>query len=197
MSSHFDHQPEIVVEVQDKIDWDLFKGQGPTPLRTFSADPRTMHSARLQPSPTQQSTLSSAHQLVQNVWRSIIKLVLATFDLLSDLLSDGEQLAPVPTHDKEKLCCIRLHHKICSEPDKCMLPMLPLAVKKKPKSETYKQAWSVSEQHLLDRLLSEIATAKRIGTKASTKDCAYSTKYRRLWVVTILRIRSQVVPKVF
>ena len=26
---------------------------------------------------------------------------------------------------------------------------------KKPKSETYKQVWSVSEQHLLERLLSE------------------------------------------
>jgi hypothetical protein len=25
---HFDHQPDIAAEVQDKIDWDLIKGQG-------------------------------------------------------------------------------------------------------------------------------------------------------------------------
>jgi len=46
--------------------------------------------------------------------------------------------------------------KILSVHDKSP-PMLPPAAKKeKPKSETYKQAWSVSEQHLLERLLSEI-----------------------------------------
>ena len=39
----------------------------------------------------------------------------------------------------------------------CAASVLPPADKKeKPKSETYKQAWSVSEQHLLERLLSEI-----------------------------------------
>jgi hypothetical protein len=28
---HFDREPEIAAEVQDKIDWDLFKGQGAPP----------------------------------------------------------------------------------------------------------------------------------------------------------------------
>jgi hypothetical protein len=47
--------------------------------------------------------------------------------------------------------------KIRSEPDTCA-PMLPppLAEKERLKSETYKQVWSVSEQHLLERLLLEI-----------------------------------------
>ena len=31
----------------------------------------------------------------------------------------------------------------------------------KPKSETYKQAWSVSEQHLLERLLEEIPEGEK------------------------------------
>ena len=48
-----------------------------------------------------------------------------------------------------------------SEPDKC-LPTLPPATKKeKPKSETYKQAWSISEQHLLERLLTEIPDGEK------------------------------------
>ena len=46
--------------------------------------------------------------------------------------------------------------KIRSEPDKCALMLRPAAKKEKPKSGTYKQARSVSEQHLLKRLLSEI-----------------------------------------
>ena len=49
--------------------------------------------------------------------------------------------------------------KIRSDPDKCAL-MLPPAAKEKPKSETYKQAWSVSEQRL-ERLLSEIPDGEK------------------------------------
>jgi len=37
----------------------------------------------------------------------------------------------------------------------------PVAKKEKPKSETYKQAWSISEQHLLERLLSEIPDGEK------------------------------------
>ena len=52
--------------------------------------------------------------------------------------------------------------KILSEHRNKSPPMLPPAVKKeKPKSETYKQAWSVSEQHLLERLLSEIPDGEK------------------------------------
>ena len=37
----------------------------------------------------------------------------------------------------------------------------PVAKKEKPRSETYKQAWSVSEQHLLERLLAEIPDGEK------------------------------------
>jgi hypothetical protein len=37
----------------------------------------------------------------------------------------------------------------------------PIAKKEKPRSETYKQAWSVSEQHLLERLLAEIPDGEK------------------------------------
>ena len=44
----------------------------------------------------------------------------------------------------------------------CPASMLPRTAKKeKPKSETYKQAWSDSEQHLLERLLSEIPDGEK------------------------------------
>ncbi|KAF8263288.1 hypothetical protein EI94DRAFT_1741224 [Lactarius quietus] len=35
------------------------------------------------------------------------------------------------------------------------------ATKERPKSETYKQAWSISEQHLLERLLAEIPDSEK------------------------------------
>ena len=91
--------------------------------------------------------------------------------------------------------------------DKCAALMLPPAAKKaKPKSETYKQAWSVSEQHLLgDYFLNS-----RWRKESVRSDCLflaaaweYSTcsltvggpRYRRLWVAAGLRARSQVVSK--
>jgi hypothetical protein len=40
-------------------------------------------------------------------------------------------------------------------------PELPIAKKEKPRSETYKQAWSISEQHLLERLLTEIPDGEK------------------------------------
>ncbi|KAH9929965.1 hypothetical protein B0H21DRAFT_108800 [Amylocystis lapponica] len=40
-------------------------------------------------------------------------------------------------------------------------PPAPPSQKLKPKSETYKQAWSVSEQHLLERLLDEIPEGEK------------------------------------
>ncbi|KAH8980670.1 hypothetical protein EDB92DRAFT_1899866 [Lactarius akahatsu] len=239
---HFDHQPDIATEVQDKIDWDIFKGQDPTPLRAFAADLRAAHYARSQPSTTQQTALSSAQQLVRRARRAIIEPVLASFELSSDS-SDGEQLAPEnlrPTREREQLRRIHLRNKggltlrtsgvhirrdigdesadvdiatpdggpvaatltpgalmtsasdpvnlpsprptrsrrppnrapatttkakvlalqtnLHPEPDKCP----PAAVKKeKPKSETYKQAWSISEQHLLERLLTEIPDGEK------------------------------------
>ncbi|KAF8264629.1 hypothetical protein EI94DRAFT_1805568 [Lactarius quietus] len=243
---HVDHQPDIAAEVQDKIDWDLFKGQDPTPLRTFAADLRAAQYARSQPSTTQQTALSSAQQLVRNARRSIIEPVLASFELSSDS-SDGEQLASeslrparereqlrrthlrnkggltlrasgvhirrdigdesadvdiattdgdqlvvvstpgasksVPSAEPSKSAHIKNHSprptrarrppptrsraskakaKKVSEHDKCP-PMLPPPATKaeKPKSETYKQAWSISEQHLLERLLAEIPDGEK------------------------------------
>jgi hypothetical protein len=47
-----------------------------------------------------------------------------------------------------------------SEPDR-VSPEPATAKKEKPRSETYKQAWSVSEQHLLERLLAEIPDGEK------------------------------------
>ncbi|KAH9029609.1 hypothetical protein EDB85DRAFT_1517443 [Lactarius pseudohatsudake] len=47
---------------------------------------------------------------------------------------------------------LALQANLHSEPDKCP----PAAKKEKPKSETYKRVRSISEQHLLERLLAEI-----------------------------------------
>jgi hypothetical protein len=201
----------------------------PTPLRTFAADLCSAHYARSQPSPTQQSALSSSQQLVRNARRSIIEPVLASFDLSSDPSSDGEQqLAPDPARKKEQLRRIRLrnkggltlrasgvhirrdigdesadvdiattesalislppsepshskmhsprpfaHHRLVAlQPQQRQRYALsstktrrpcwpPLARRRSPSQRTYKQAWSVSEQHLLERLLSEIPDGER------------------------------------
>jgi hypothetical protein len=53
-----------------------------------------------------------------------------------------------------------LQTKQLSESDR-VSPELPVAKKEKPRSETYKQAWSVSEQHLLERLLAEIPDGEK------------------------------------
>jgi hypothetical protein len=50
--------------------------------------------------------------------------------------------------------------KQLSEPDR-VSPEPSVAKKEKPRSETYKQAWSVSEQHLLERLLAEIPDGEK------------------------------------
>ncbi|KAI0251525.1 hypothetical protein BJV78DRAFT_1210337 [Lactifluus subvellereus] len=244
-----DRQPDIAAEVLDKIDWDLFKGQDPTPLRTFAADLRAAHNARSQPSTRQQSALSSAQQLVRTARRTIIEPVLASFELSSDssdeeqksapdsvrstrekeqlrrihlrksgltlrasavhirrdiddesadvdIATDGEPLASTPSSlitslpspypaeppttstsrvQSPRLSRVRrplptrlpaakgkvltLKTKQSSEPDRP--PPAPPIAKKKPKSETYKQAWSISEQHLLERLLTEIPDGEK------------------------------------
>ena len=202
----------------------IYEKKDPTLLRTFAADHRAAHYAQSQPSPRQQSALSSAQQLVRNAQRSIIDPVLASLDLSSDS-SDGEQLAPDSAREKEEqLRHIRLRNKggltlrasgvhirrdigdesadvdiattdgalislpsaepsnskaprpttrfhrppptrtpaTTAKADKCAAPMWPPAAnKEKPKSETYKQAWSVSEKHLLERLLSEIPDGEK------------------------------------
>jgi hypothetical protein len=53
-----------------------------------------------------------------------------------------------------------LNTKPNSDPDR-VSPEPPTAKKEKPKSETYKQAWSISEQHLLERLLTEIPEGEK------------------------------------
>ncbi|KAI9447782.1 hypothetical protein H4582DRAFT_1802344, partial [Lactarius indigo] len=109
----FDHQPDIAAEVQDKIDWDIFKGQDPTPLRAFAADLRAAHYVRSRPPTTHQSALSSAQQRVGRARRSIIEPVLASFELSSDS-PDSEQLAPeylCPARERERLRRIHLRNK--------------------------------------------------------------------------------------
>lgn len=230
-----DRQPDIAAEVQDKIDWDLFRCQDPTPLHALAADLRATHHARSQPSMKQQSALSSAQQLVRTARRTIIEPVLASFELSSDssdeeqepaprekqqirrihlrksgltvrasgvhilrnmqdesqdvnIATDSEPLAPTqssvitsppPPHSLMEPTAIsipsmrssRLRRPLPARPHtakakQCALKTKqlsepPVAKKEKPRSETYKQAWSVSEQHLLERLLAEIPDGEK------------------------------------
>ncbi len=92
-----------------------------------------------------------------------------------------------------------------SEPDR-VSPEPPITKKEKPRSETYKQAWSVSEQHLLERLLAEIPEGEknRYATSLCLRD-GLSTdgynvytdgpKYQRQWVVVALHVRLPVAYK--
>jgi hypothetical protein len=58
--------------------------------------------------------------------------------------------------------------KQLTEPDRAS-PEPSIAKKEKPRSETYKQAWSVSEQHLLERLLAEIPDGEKNRYAASLR----------------------------
>ncbi|KAI0274503.1 hypothetical protein BGY98DRAFT_993200 [Russula aff. rugulosa BPL654] len=216
-----DRQPDIAAEVQDKIDWDLFRCQDPTPLHALAADLRATHHARSQPSMKQQSALSSAQQLVRTARRTIIEPVLASFELSSDssdeeqepapreirrihlhksgltvrasaqdvdIATDGEPLVPTPSsmitslpppHSPTEPMAISVPSMRSSRPRRPLparphaakakqcafkteqLSGPPIAKKEKPRSETYKQAWSVSEQHLLERLLAEIPDGEK------------------------------------
>ncbi|KAI9507119.1 hypothetical protein F5148DRAFT_981893 [Russula earlei] len=247
-----DCHPAITAEVQDKIDWDLFNGHDPTPLRTFTAELRAVHHARSQPSTKQQTALSSVQQLVRAARRTIIEPVLASFELSSDssdeeqpalddrrgsreggpirlahhlrksrltvrasgvqilrdvedesadvdIATDGEAFAPNPSKvitslsspylaeqpvmsnsgmRSPRVSVFRARRSLPTRPHASKaksptlkakqvaeldrdFPELLIAKKDKPKSETYKQAWSVSEQHLLERLLTEIPDGEK------------------------------------
>jgi hypothetical protein len=74
----------------------------------------------------------------------------------------------------------------------------PIAKKEKPRSETYKQAWSVSEQHLLERLLAEIPDGEknRYATSCIRDELPLmdtiskgGPRYQRQWVVAALHVR--------
>jgi hypothetical protein len=90
---------------------DIVTKQRSHPLRTFAADFCAAHYAQSQPSPTRQSALSSAQQVVRNARQSIIEPVLASFDLSSDSLDGEQQLGPDPAHEKEEPCRIGLRNK--------------------------------------------------------------------------------------
>ncbi|KAH9047752.1 hypothetical protein EDB84DRAFT_1434658 [Lactarius hengduanensis] len=64
---------------------------------------------------------------------------------------------PPATTAKAKILALQTNQ--LPEPDKCPLTLPPPT--KKPKSETYKGAWSISEQHFLERLLTEIADGEK------------------------------------
>ncbi|KAF8258091.1 hypothetical protein EI94DRAFT_1708314 [Lactarius quietus] len=253
---HFDHQPDIAAEVQDKIDWGPFNGQA--------------QYARSQPSATQQTALSSAQQLVRNARWSIIEPVLASFELSSDS-SDAEQLAPeslhpvrerkqlrrihlrntggltlrasgvqihrdigdesadvdiamtdgdplavastpgastsVPSAEPFKQTHIKTHSHVqripvgprrlkVSEPDKCPPVLPPPATKEKPKSETYKQAWLISKQQLLERLLAEIPDGEKnrqeIPFPATTQMFIFVLqRWSKISKADVLRVQAQ------
>jgi len=74
--------------------------------------------------------------------------------------------SPRPTRARRtpptRLPTTKAKAKKISKPDKCPPILPPPATKKEnPKSETYKQAWSISEQHLLERLLAEIPDGEK------------------------------------
>lgn len=79
---------------------------------------------------------------------------------------------PLPTRPHITKANLRtLKDKQLSEPE--IIPSVPpIAKKVKPKSETYKQAWSISEQHLLERLLTEIPEGEknRYATPSRLRD---------------------------
>ena len=68
--------------------------------------------------------------------------------------------------------------------NKCTAPMLPPTAKEQPKFETYKQAWSLSEQHLLERLLSEIPNGKNNWYEMTV--CSWLPCMRLLNIVHLL-----------
>ena len=105
-----------------------------------------------------------------------------------DIATDGEPLAPAPSsiitslpppHSLTEPTAISVPSMRSSRPRRplsarpqaakakqCALKTeqlsgAPIAKKEKPRSETYKQAWSVSEQHLLERLLAEIPDGEK------------------------------------
>jgi hypothetical protein len=68
---------------------------------------------------------------------------------------------PLPTRPHLAKAKLRsLKTKPISDPDRVSLEP-SITKKEKPKSETYKQAWSISEQHLLERLLAEIPDGEK------------------------------------
>ena len=75
-------------------------------------------------------------------------------------LSRPRRPPPTRPHTIAKPKIRTLKDKPLSETDN--IPSVPpIAKKEKPKSETYKQAWSISEQHLLERLLTEIPEGEK------------------------------------
>jgi hypothetical protein len=73
-----------------------------------------------------------------------------------------------------------LQTKQLSEPDR-VSPELPIVKKEKPRSETYKQAWSVSEQHLLERLLAEIPEGEKNRYATSLRLVTLSLTLLQRW----------------
>jgi hypothetical protein len=70
---------------------------------------------------------------------------------------------PLPTRPhaaKAKTRTLKTKQQQLPEPDRA-LSEPQITKKEKPKSETYKQAWSISEQHLLERLLTEIPDGEK------------------------------------
>lgn len=112
---------------------------------------------------------------------------------------------PLPTRPHATKAKQRaLETRRLSEPES-VTPELPTAKKEKPRSETYKQAWSVSEQHLLERLLAEIPDGEKNRYAASLRLCHTVTdgynsykdgpKYQRRWAVAVLHVRLPVAYK--
>ena len=111
---------------------------------------------------------------------------------------------PASSAAKAKILALQTNQLI--EPDKS-LPSAG-AKKEKPKSETYKQAWSISEQHLLERLLTEIPDGEKnryvnplLSGREKNADvytCFFfigGPRYRKLWVAAALHVRLRVAYK--
>ena len=167
----------------------LLTKKGYTPLRVFSADLRAAYYARSQPSQTQQSELSSAQQLVRSARRSIIEPILSSFDrwrvtdartprekeqlrrrMRSETMAGGPYASRVthsprpdrPTQSSAYHRLVHLQARRRPSPTNPRRPMPPPTAKKS-RSVTYTQAWSVSEQRLTERVLSEIPDSEKMN----------------------------------
>jgi hypothetical protein len=153
-------QSDVVPGPPKDLEWTIFTSLGtviflpqyvkpscrtsdPEPLRQLANSSRTTRAEQNQPRPFQASPLSNLQRFVKIARKSIVDPVLEGFSCES---SESE--------DKRV--------DIVEETSRSTSPPLTSITKnKKPKSETYKMAWSLSVQHLLERLLEEIPKSEK------------------------------------
>jgi hypothetical protein len=115
---------------------------------------------RNQPSPIQQKPLSELQLFVKRARKTLVDPILAH----SQQISSPEPSSSEDEADEIDIDVVEIPTVLQPPPEDTTLPENPredLKSKRKtkgpkPKPETYKQSWSVSEQNLLEQLLEEI-----------------------------------------